>query len=200
MLRHLRQVVADERRVGVELTHFCLVEQVRTAQPPLLPQAVLGVGLQAPDPGTAEVLALLEGGDPRRRGYTGERRVGHGVTNAIVEPGRADRECRHRCHAQAQFAAPEALRPQVLIGERPRLADLELAIELVERRCPEARSDAAPDSHPVVDAVQGAGTRTEHRIAPIGERSAVAVGAGAPVERWSRCAARRSSASDRRAR
>src|SRR6185369_4836372 len=66
MLRHLRQILADQSRVLLVLANLRVVEQIPTGYTPDVSESILGVGLHTADPRAPHVLPLLR--DLRRRG------------------------------------------------------------------------------------------------------------------------------------
>ena len=58
-----------------------------------------------------------------------------------------------RRHVDADFTAHQTLGSELVVGQRQDRADAELAVELVERRRTEARSETAPRRDLVVDVV-----------------------------------------------
>ena len=180
MLRHLRQIQADEDRVRRELLHLRRVEQVARPDPPLAVDAVLDVVLPTRDLRAPEILALLAGGAGHGAGggegsggSARHRHVGHRILDAVVVPAAAIRQPLERRQADAQLAAHQAFGAELVVGEREDGADAELAIELVERRGAEARPDAAERRHAVGHAVEHGRAGADGRVARIGQRAIV---------------------------
>ena len=82
MRRHLLEMEADQRGVGRILADSRDVVDIRAADAQRLIDAVVDVGLDAPDARAAQILPLLQVG----RRY---RDVRDRILDAIVEPGRA---------------------------------------------------------------------------------------------------------------
>ena len=162
MGRHLREPEADERGIGRILAHFRDVVDVGAADAQRPTDAVVDVGLDAPDARAPEVLPLLQV-------WRRNRDVRDRILDAIVEPCRAPGDAGRRDHVDAELAAHQPLRTERRIRERHHRTQREAPVELVERRRAEPRRDISPDRQPLVDAIQRAEPRTDHRVALVGE-------------------------------
>src|SRR5262249_11808457 len=152
-----------DRRVIVEVSPRGLP---RVADP------VFDVALHAPDLGAAEIAHLL--GYVRTDRPDGEIR--DRILHAVHEPGRANGEVSRGLDVDAGFTADETFWSQVGIAQRLHRADAKLAIQLLERRCPETARDVPPYADAARYLIEGGHARTEHRVVTIGEGRGIARG------------------------
>ena len=168
MLRDLREHLVHEKRVRNEFRDDGFVVQIAGGQPPRVMQAVFEIGLKAPDPRTAKVLALLTVGR--------DRHIRNRIRDAVGEPCRTHRDVAHRIDVDAQIAADEALRTELVVRQREHRANRELPIQLVERRRAETGTEITPDAHPIRHVIQRRRARADHRVLALGQGGIVVGG------------------------
>ena len=169
MLRHLRQVLADQPGIGhAAVGDLRLVVEIGGGKAHGRRHPILDVGLHAANLGAAEVLLL------RQRGR--ERHVRHRVLDAVVEERHPRGEVLGGRDVQAQFAAHQPLGTEFRVWTRHDGAHRELAVELRERGRAEARVHCAPGGDPIGEVVERGHARTEHRVGAVGQRVAIVGG------------------------
>ena len=79
----------------------------------------------------------------------GQGDVRHRILDPVVVPGRAHAEVASRGKPDSSLAADEALRSELVVGERQHGANAELPVQLVQRRGAESPAEISPHAHPV---------------------------------------------------
>ena len=138
MPRHLGQALALEGHLLRGLQHRGVGEDVAGDDLPVAGRAHLELGLDPADARAVEILPLPARGPHRAIGQAvGQGHVGDEILHLVPEGGGAAGEWPPAL-LHADLAAGEPLRLQVLVGHRHVVAHAEDAVQLVDRRHPEA--------------------------------------------------------------